>query len=181
MSELLSSASPKNKDQLIEDIIQLGSRTGQFSALRGKDTDVFIERKIVNAEYYEADGHGEELIEKMYRAYVLLDESSNEAKYNEEITQLSQDEALDPSTGEASFGISKSLFRGKTFVHKEFGKTWAIKKENLTPGKVIDYSFDVKSIRNPIEEILSQNGWKLSLVTLRKDATYKKKGWFRFR
>src|SRR5947199_6883797 len=66
MSELLSSASPKNKEQLIEDIIQLGSRTGQFSALRGKDTDVFIERKIVNAEYYEADGHGEELIEKMY-------------------------------------------------------------------------------------------------------------------
>jgi hypothetical protein len=100
MSELLSSASPKNKDQLIEDIIQLGSRTGQFSALRGKDTDVFIERKIVNAEYYEADGHGEELIEKMYRAYVLLDESSNEAKYNEEITQLSQDEPLNPSTGE---------------------------------------------------------------------------------
>jgi hypothetical protein len=114
----------------------------------------------------------------MYRAYVLLDESSNEVKYNEEITQLSQDEALDPSTGEASFGISKSLFRGKTFVHKEFGKTWAIKKENLTPGKVIDYSFDVKSIRNPIEEILSQNGWKLSLVTLRKDTIYKKKGWF---
>jgi hypothetical protein len=176
----LSSVSPKNKDQLIEDIIQLGSRTGQFSATEGKDTDVVIEHKIVNAEYYKADGHGEEMIEKTYRGYVLLDESSHVAKYNEEITQSSQDEALNPSTGEASFGISKSLFRGKTFVHKEFGKTWAIKKENLAPGKVIDYFFDVKSIRNPIEEILSQNGWKLSLVTLRKDATYKKKGWFRF-
>jgi len=118
------------------------------------------------------------MIEKAYRAYVLLDESSHEAKYNEEITQLSQNEALNPSTGEASFGISKSLFRSKTFVHKEFGKTWAIK--NVTPGKVIEYSFDVKSIRNPIEEMLSQNGWKLSLVTLRKDSTYKKKGWSRF-
>jgi hypothetical protein len=115
----------------------------------------------------------------MYRACVLLDETSHEAKYNEEITQLLQDEVFNPSTGEASFGISKSLFRGKTFVHKEFGKTWTIKKENEMPGKVIDYSFDVKSIRNPIEEMLSQNGWKLSLVTLRKDATYKKKGWFR--
>jgi len=31
----------------------------KFSALRGKDTDVFIEHKIVNADYYEADGHGE--------------------------------------------------------------------------------------------------------------------------
>jgi hypothetical protein len=175
----LSSTSPKNKDQLIENIIQLGSRTGQFSASKGKDTDVFIERKIVKADYYELGGRGEEKIERMYRAYVLLDETSHEAKYNEEITQLSQDEVFNPSTGEASFGISKSLFRGKTFAHKEFGKTWAIKKENEMPGKVIDYSFDVKSIRNPIEEMLSQNGWKLSLVTLRKDATYKKKGWFR--
>lgn len=175
----VSSASSKNKDQLIEDIIQLGSRTGQFSASKGKDTDVLIERKIVEADYYKPDGRGEEKIERMYRAYVLLDEASHEVKYNEEITQLSQDEALNPSTGEVSFGVSKSLFRGKTFAHKEFGKTWAIKKENETPGKVIDYSFDVKSIRNPIEEMLSQNGWKLSLVTLKKDATYKKKGWFR--
>ena len=175
----MSSASPKNRDQLIEDIIKLGSRTGQFSASKGKDTDVFIERQIVETDYYELDGHGEEKIERMYRAYVLLDETSHEAKYNEEITQLSQNEVLNPNTGEASFGISKSLFRGKTFVHKEFGKTWAIKKENETPGKVIDYSFDVESIRSPIEEMLSQNGWKLSLVTLRKDATYEKKGWFR--
>jgi hypothetical protein len=175
---LLSSSSPQYKDQLIENIIQLGSSTGQFSASKGKDTDVFIERKIVDADYYQADGHGEQMIERVYRAYILLDESSHEAKYNEEITQLSHEEALNPSTGEASFGISKSLFRGKTFVHKEFGKTWEIKKKNAEPGKVVDYSFDVKSIRGPIEGMLSQNGWKLSLVTLRKDATYKKKGWF---
>jgi hypothetical protein len=113
----------------------------------------------------------------VYKAYILLEES-HETKYNEEITQLSHEQALNPSTGEASFGIAKSLFRGKTFVHKEFGKTWEIKKKNAAPGNVVDYSFDVKSIRGPIEEMLSQNGWKLSLVTLRKDATYKKKGWF---
>ena len=163
----MSSSSPQYKNQIIENTIQLGSRTGQFSASKGKDTDVFIERKIVDADYYQADGHSEQMIERVYRAYILLDESSHEAKYNEEITQLSHEEALNPSTGEASFGISKSLFRGKTFVHKEFGKTWEIKK----PGKVVDYSFDVKSIRGPIEDMLSQNGWKLSLVTLRKDAT----------
>ena len=51
-------------------------------------------------------------------------------------------------------------------------------RRRAAPGKVVDYSFDVKSIRGPIEDMLSQNGWKLSLVTLRKDATYKKKGWF---
>jgi len=111
---------------------------------------VFIERKIVDADYHQADGHSEQMIERVYRG---------------EITQLSHEQALNPSTGETSFGISKSLFRGKTFVHKEFGKTWEIKKKNAAPGNVADYSFDVKSIRGPIEEMLSQNGWKLSLVT----------------
>src|SRR5215469_9650348 len=135
---VLLSSSPQYKNQLIENIIQLGSRTGQFSASKGKDTDVFIERKIVDADYYQADGHSEQMIERVYRAYILLDESSHEAKYNEEITQLSHEEALNPSTGEASFGISKSLFRGKTFVHKEFGKTREIKKKNAAPGKVVD-------------------------------------------
>ena len=175
----MSSRTPQDKDQLVENIIQLGSKTGLFSASRGKDTDVVIERMIVDADYYKADGGGEEKIERVYRAHVLLNETIHEAKYNEEITELSHDYDMNPSTGDASFGISKSLFRGKTFGHKEFGKTWAIRKEDAATGKVIDYSFDVKSIRNPIEEMLSQNGWKLSLVTLRKDASYKKKGWFR--
>ena len=101
---LLSSSSPQYKDQLIENIIQLGSRTGQFSVSKGKDTDVFIECKIVDADYHQADGHSEQMIERVYRG---------------EITQLSHEQALNPSTGETSFGISKSLFRGKTFVHKE--------------------------------------------------------------
>jgi hypothetical protein len=38
-------------------------------------------------------------------------------------------------------------------------------ERDVMPGKVIYYFFDVKSIRNPIEEMLSQIGWKLSLVT----------------
>ncbi len=77
-----------------------------------------------------------------------------------------------------SFGTSKSFFKGKTFVNKEFDKTWAIKKDTGTPGKVIDYSFDVNKIRGPIETMHSKNKWKLTLVTSRKDASYKKKGLF---
>jgi hypothetical protein len=51
----------------------------------------------------------------------------------------------------------------------------------MTPDKVVDYSFDVKSIRNSIEKILNENGWKLVQVTSRKEASYKKKkGWFPF-
>ena len=78
-----------------------------------------------------------------------------------------------------SFGISKKLFRGRMLAHKEIQKTWGIKPDT-TPGKVVDYFLDVKSIRNPIERLLNENGWKLVQVLSRKEASYKKKGWFNF-
>jgi hypothetical protein len=48
------------------------------------------------------------------------------------------------------------------------------------PSKVIDYSFDVKSIRNPIENLVNESGWRLVQVLSRREASYKMKGWFRF-
>ena len=162
------------KDELVKSVIDLGVSTGEFSASKGKDTDIIIDREIVNADYYKVPG--EEKIKKTYRAYILLDESTQEAKYNEEINETSSN--LSADSGRISFGTSKSFFKGKTFGTKEFGKTWAIKKDTATPGKVVDYSFDVKKIRGPIEEMLSKRNWKLTLVTSRKDASYKKKGLF---
>jgi len=163
-----------SKEDLIKSVIELGSKTGQFSGSKGNDTDLVLEREIVNADYYKAVG--EEKVKRTYRAFMLFDESTQEAKYNEEITEASSN--LDIGSGGVSFGTSKSFFKGKTFGTKEFGKTYAIKKDTLTPGKVVDYSFDVNKIREPIKDLLAQNGWKLVLVTSRKDASYKKKGLF---
>jgi hypothetical protein len=162
------------KDDLIQSVVELGVKTGQFLASRGKDTDVGIERKIVDAEYYKVVG--QDKIRKTYRAYMLFDESTLEAKYSEEITEASSNLSL--GTGGMAVGTSKSFFKCKTLGYKEFGKTWAMKKDDLTPGKVVDYSLDVNKIRDPIERMLPQNGWKLVLVTTRKDASYKKKSWF---
>lgn len=117
---------------------------------------------------------GKEKTKKTYRAYILLDESTQEAKYNEEITEASSN--LSVGSGGMSFETSKSFFKGKTFIQKEFGKTWTTKKDTGTPGKVVDHSLDVNKIRGPIGDLLSQNKWKLVLVTSRKDASYKKKG-----
>ncbi len=162
------------KDELIKGIIKLGAKTGEFSASKGKDTDLVIERDIVDADYYKLVG--QEKIKKTYRAYMLFEESKQEVKYNEEITEASSN--LGAGTRGISFGTSKSFFKGKTFGYKEFGKTYAIKKDTLTAGKVVDYSFDVKKIRGPIEDLLAHNKWKLVLVTPRKDASYRKKGLF---
>ena len=185
--------STPSRDVLIEKIIDIGSKTGQFSASRGNDTDLVIERKIIDAEYNGDSGR--ERMDKMYKGYILLDQSNKEARYNEEITETSGQLGNGVSSGNISFGTSKSFFKGKTFGHKEFGKTLSFKKSEegddntqMSGEKARNYSFDVvKQIRAPIEEILAQNGWKLSLVISKKDISYdskekkeKKRGWFKW-
>jgi hypothetical protein len=175
-----------SKDKLIDSIIDNGSKTGQFSATRGKDTDIIIETKIIDTEYNGDSGR--EKIDKTYRAYILLDESTQEAKYYEEIIESSQGFNAGVSSGNISFGTSKSFFKDNTIGHKEFGKIWSYNKrdnENNTNNdddnnnetakeKGRNISYDIKQIRGPIEQMLSQNSWKLSLVVSKKDASYKK-------
>jgi len=166
-----------SKDQIVQSLTQLGSQSGEFTTSKGDDTDLVIEHKIVDAEYYKVAG--KEKVLKEYRAYVLLDEATSEARYNEELTDESSGMGVNMADGEMGFGKSKSIFRGKVIGMKETGKVWGLKKD-LTPGKVVDYSFDVKEFRRPIEEALIAAGWRLVPVILRKDASYpKKKGWFR--
>jgi hypothetical protein len=177
-----------SKDKLIDSIIDNGSKTGQFSASRAKDTDIIIETKIIDTEYNGDSGR--EKIDKTYRAYILLDESTQDAKYYEEIIESSQGFNAGVSSGNISFGTSKSFFKDNTIGHKEFGKIWSYNKrdnENNTNNdnnnnnnnetakeKGRNISYDIKQIRRPIEQMLSQNSWKLSLVVSKKDASYKK-------
>jgi hypothetical protein len=176
---------PISKGEIIQSIVDLASKTGEFTAEKGKDTDLVIEKKIVDAAYGKVAGA--EKITKTYRAYILFDESTHETKYNEELSESSDNVDLSSSsrsddsagTGTMSFGTSKKLFRGRMLAHKEMQKTWSVKAD-MTPGKVVDYSFDVKSIRNPIERLLNENGWRLVQVISRKEASYKKKRWFSF-
>lgn len=178
-------ASTRSKGEIIQSIVDLASRTDMFTIVKSKDTDLVVQKEIVEAAYSKVAGA--EKITKTYRAYILFDESSHEAKYNEELSESSANANFDTSArsndtagmGTMSFGTSKKFFRGKMFVHKEIRKTWG-GEGDTTPSKVADYSFNVKSIRNPIENLVNESGWKLVQVISRKEASYKKKGWFSF-
>jgi hypothetical protein len=179
--------SPSSKGDIIQGIVELASKICEFTVKKDReDTDLVIEKKIVDAAYGKVAGA--EKIKKTYRAYILFDESTREAKYNEELSESSHNIDLGSSSskpdndigiGNVSFGTSKKLFRGRMLAHKEMQKTSGIKSD-MTPGKVVDYSFDVKSLRNPLEKLLNERGWKLIQVITRKEASHKKKGWFNF-
>jgi hypothetical protein len=171
-------ASPRSKGEIIQSIVDLASRTDKFTIVKSEDTDLVVEKKIVDAAIDKASGA--EKIAKTYRAYILFDESSHEAKYNEELTQSSSDNVNFDSSSRSnnnsgmetmSFGTSKKFFRGKMFAHKETRKTWGSKGDTMT-SKVLDYSFDVKSIRNPIENLVNESGWKLVQVISLSEASY---------
>lgn len=174
-----------DKQQLIENVIGLAKSTGKFTAVRGEDTDLVIEHVIVDAEYYKVVG--EEKMKDVYRAYLLFDEEAKEVKYNEEITSSFRDVGLSVPDAKVSLSQRKSFFRGKVIAFGQSEKVWGIRKDDLSFDKVVDYSFNVKDVRKPIEEMLSQNGWKLKQVMLRRHATYRdnkdkegKKGWFKW-
>ena len=188
MGSSSSSSRPKSKSELIQSIVDLLSSTEKkFTIVKGEDTDLVVEKKIVDAAIEKPSGA--EKVAKTYKAYILFDESSHEARYNEELTESSANLDFDSSSrnnhgnsgigGTMSFGTSKKFFRGRMLAHKEIRKTWG-SKGDMMPNKVIDYSFDVKSIRDPIEKLVNESGWKLVQVTSRSEAAYKKKGWFRF-
>ena len=154
--------------------------------MKGEDTDLVVEKNVDSAI---EKASGAEKVAKTYRAYILFDESSHEARYNEELTESSANLDFDSSSrnnddnsrlgGTLSFGTSKKFCRGRMLAHKEIRKTWG-SKGDMMPNKVIGYSLDGKSIRDPIEKLVNESGWKLVQVTSRSEASYKNKGWFRF-
>ncbi len=113
-------------------------------------------------------------LKKSYKAYLLLDEQTHEARYNEEMAETSKEVNISSS----GIGISgeKQFFRGKSLGSKQFGKSWGVKNDENSSsiGKVYDYSFDVNKIRDPIKKLVEDSGWKFKQVVSKEAATYKR-------
>src|SRR5919109_4239546 len=95
-----SSSPPKSKGELIQSIVDLLSSTEKFTIVKGEDTDLVVEKKIVDAAIEKPSGA--EKVAKTYRAYILFDESSHEARYNEELTESSDNVNLDSSSSRSN-------------------------------------------------------------------------------
>lgn len=115
---------------------------------------------------------GVDELKKSYRAFLLLDEQTHEARYNEEMTETSREAGF--SSGGISFSGEKSFFHGKTPGSKQLGKEWGFKRggDPTSLGKVYDYSFDVSKIRDPIKKVVEDSGWRFKQVVSKDAAIY---------
>jgi hypothetical protein len=159
-----------SKSDLSAKLTELAQKSDQFTLAGSSETDFVVERKIADASGYGILGVDE--LKKSYRAFLLLDEQTHEARYNEEMTETSREAGF--SSGGIGISGEKSFFRGKTLGSKQFGKEWGFKKggDPSSLGKVYDYSFDVSKIRDPIKKVVEDSGWRFKQVVSKGAATF---------
>jgi len=151
------------KEELLRKILALNNPSNPFDIKRSDETDLVVEQRIVEAEWRER-GMTEKGLKKGYRAWLLLDEKTNEARYSEE-------KATEQKVKRGPFGLGgisrqKTTFRGEMFFDKEKGGRYHGDQ------KIYEYEFDVKKVREPIKRAVEESGWQFKQVMRKASATY---------
>jgi hypothetical protein len=147
---------PVAKNVLLEKLLALNNPSNPFGIRRSDETDLYIEH-IVNAESKFATA-GE--FKRGFKAWLLLDEGSHEARFCAETTMEQERNWIAPTFGGTR---QKMVWRGGTVHHR--GATYVGGK------KVSEYDFDMDKT---LKKIVEENGWKFKTVFTKGSATYKK-------
>ena len=145
-----------SKEALKEKILSLNLPEIPYQITPGKETDILLEWKIVDAKWYGI--FSKEKVEKTYRAFILLDDSRKTARYYEELGSVEWHIGTD--------GLWKPSIRYSTETRKGrilFQKSWGVQygtKESGEFGKVYEYKFDIGYVRDPIKKTAQENGWE---------------------
>jgi len=144
-------------------LLMLGASSRIFTIRPGTDCDLYLERNIVDAKYYGVAS--KESLKKQYSAKIWLVEEERTVKYREIIEEESR--SIDVLPGPKLSG-QKSFFKGKALFKKEVGFAVGFKKpaDPSSFGKVYQYNFDVKQVREPLKQLVESNGWKFEQIVM---------------
>ena len=157
-----SDIAPVPTGELKEKIFGLGGEKIPFKITDSDKTDILVELKVVDAQWYEIFAKAS--LKKTYQIYLLLDDAEKEVRALEKIGEVSWKKGI------PRISYAKSSFQGRTIAHKEFGTSYAFKEPKPSSfGKVYEYSFDVNDVKDPIIEIITSSGWSyVPVTTMRK-------------
>jgi len=160
------------KNVILERLLALNNPSNPFEIKRSDETDLLVEQRIVDAKWREDQlAMTEKELKKGYKAWLLLDEASHEARFCEELTTETKEKK--GPFGLGGMSSQKTTFRGKTFAMKEHGSSGGL--GSLLGGKKdYEYTFDVKKVHDPIKKAVEENGWSFKQVATKGAATYKK-------
>lgn len=158
-----------SKDELIHRLTALNDASRPYRIVRGQDTDLIAEWKIVDASWYGI--FNKNRLTKAYKALLLVDEPRHSVRCFEEMGSIQWSAGLNGMT--PSVHYNKNFFRGRVLFKKQSGMGYAFKdKGPPEAGKVYEYKFDVDEIRGPIEATVKESGWEWVPVVAKRHATY---------
>ena len=165
------SASAVGRQELIDRILALNDPSKPFHIVKGVDTDLIAEWRIVDAKWWGILNKSS--LKAAYRALLLVDEPRHTVRCYEELGALTWTVGLHGSVTHVTF--EKSFFGGRILYKKEYALGYGVKRlEPLEVGRVYDYKFDVDEIRLPIVQTVEESGWEWVPVSARRNATFRR-------
>jgi hypothetical protein len=160
---------PIARQELIEKILALNDDSKPYRITRDVSSDFLAEWKIADAKWYGI--FNKNALKEAYRAFILLDESRQTARYYEELGSISWNVGLQGVIPNVTY--TRTFFHGRILFQKEYAVGYGMKEKNVPNWeKVYDYKFDVNEIRGPIGWTVKQAGWEWVPVTTRRNVTY---------
>ena len=144
------SSSAVSKEALKEKILTLNLPEIPYQITPGKETDLLLEWKIVDAKWYGI--FSKEKAEKIYRAFILLDDIRKTARYYEELGSVEWRVGTDGISA-PSVRYKEEFLKGRILFKKSWGVQYGI-KESGEFGKVYEYKFDIGHARDPLKKIV---------------------------
>jgi hypothetical protein len=159
-----------DKQTLLNRLLALNDSSKPYHIIKGEDTDLTAEWKIVDASWYGI--FRKSGLTEWYKASLLVDETRHTVRCLEEegsIDWIKGTKGLMPA-----LEYEKSGFRGKILFHKSGAIGFGIKDlDTIEVGKIYEYKFDVNDIRKPIVEVIEENGWEFVSIRAKRHAIYK--------
>lgn len=120
--------------------------------------NLIAEWKIVDAGWYEIFGRAH--LTKVARVLMRIDEAQKEVRSCDEIW------SVEWHAGVPNLSASGEYFRGQQ-TSIEFGSGYAFTEE-LQYGQVYKYRFSTKELKSPLQEVVSDHGWRWRPVAFGK-------------
>ena len=158
-----------SKNALKEKILNLNSAKLPYQITPAKESDFFLEWKIVDAKWYGI--FSKEKMSRTYSAFILLYYSRKTVRYYEELGSVEWHVGTD-GLWKPSVKYSAEAWKGRILFQKSIGVQYGIKGSGKF-GKVYEYKFDIGYVRDPIKKAVQENGWEFVPVVRKKYALYK--------
>jgi hypothetical protein len=158
---------PITANELRNRLLAVNSAELPYEIKTTPETDLLVEWKIADAKWFAV--FSKERLRETYRGFLLLDESRKSVRYCEELVSVRWIAGTDNQV-QPILSYQKQFFRGRILFQKSWEVQYGI-REDLSPGKIYEYRFDVRQVRNPLKKVIEDSGWEFVPVVRKSHAT----------